>query len=116
MSAIYPQIKNGHFGVEMIFVDEPPKALQPGQSLDAKVTLGEPTPALYLPNAAFANDSGGAWVYVADALDGAQRRPVRTGRRNNGQIEVLSGLAAGERVIVSSYAAFGQAERIRLVK
>jgi HlyD family secretion protein len=41
---------------------------------------------------------------------------VRLGRRNDTQVEVLSGLAAGEDVIVSGYAAFGKAERLELTK
>ena len=36
------------------------------------------------------------------------------GRRNNSQVEVLSGLAPGERVIVSAYAAFGKARRVQI--
>ena len=37
------------------------------------------------------------------------------GRRNNAQVEVLSGLASGDQVIVSGYAPFGKAERLQLV-
>ena len=72
-------------------------------------------PALLLPSGAFINDSGGAWVYVLDADGrGAQRRALRVGRRNNAQIEVLAGLAAGDKVIVSSYAAYGNSPRLQL--
>ncbi|MES2018794.1 MAG: efflux RND transporter periplasmic adaptor subunit [Pseudomonadota bacterium] len=117
VSTIYPQIKDGRFTVEMVFAKGQPPVLSPGQSLDAQITLGEPAGALLLPNGAFVNDSGGAWVLVL-APDGvhANRRKVAIGRRSNSQIEVLSGLAPGEQVIVSSYAAFGKAERIELTK
>ena len=89
--------------------------MNPGQSLDANITLGEAAQALLLPNGGFVSDSGGNWVYVL-GRDGrtATRRAIKVGRRNNGQIEVLSGLAPGERVIVSSYASFGQAEQLQL--
>jgi len=68
-----------------------------------------------LPNGAFANDGGGAWVFVV-APDGghAERRAVRLGRRSNTQVEVLAGLAAGEKVIVSGYDAFGKTGQLRL--
>lgn len=117
VSTIYPQIKEGRFTVEMVFAKGQPPVLSPGQSLDAQITLGEPAGALLLPNGAFVNDSGGTWVFVL-ARDGvnASRRALRIGRRSNSQIEVLSGLAPGEQVIVSSYAAFGKAERIQLTK
>lgn len=117
ISTIYPQIKDGRFTVEMVFTGGQPPVLNPGQSLDARITLGEPSSALLLPNGAFINDSGGAWVYVLD--DGgrsAQRRAVRTGRRNNSQIEVLDGLKAGDKVILSSYAAYGSSPRLHITQ
>ena len=43
----------------------------------------------------------------------ARRRAIRTGRRNSSQVEVLSGLAAGERVLVSTYAAYANAPRLQ---
>jgi len=117
ISTIYPQIKDGRFTVEMVFIKGQPPVLNPGQSLDARITLGEPASALLLPNGAFINDSGGAWVYVLDASGhSAQRRAVRTGRRNNSQIEVLEGLSAGDKVILSSYAAYGNSPRLQITQ
>nr|WP_315394050.1 efflux RND transporter periplasmic adaptor subunit [uncultured Duganella sp.] len=117
ISTIYPQIKEGRFTVELVFTNGQPPVLNPGQSLDARITLGEPAPALLLPNGAFINDSGGAWVYVLDAGGrGAQRRTVRIGRRNNSQIEVIEGLAAGDKVILSSYAAYGNSPRLQITQ
>jgi HlyD family secretion protein len=113
VGTVYPQIKEGRFTAELLFTGGQP-ALSPGQSLDAQITLGEPAPALLLPNGAFVADSGAAWVYVFTDAIHAQRRAIRTGRRNNAQIEVLSGLAPGERVIVSSYTAFGNSARLQL--
>ena len=115
--AIYPQIKDGRFIVDLVFTRDQPPVLNPGQSLDARITLGEPAPALLLPNGAFINDSGSAWVYVLDAAGGgAERRAVRVGRRNNAQLEVLAGLQAGDRVILSSYAAYGNSPRLQLAR
>jgi HlyD family secretion protein len=107
VASAYPQIKEGRFLAELLFTGAQPEALRPGQSLDAQLTLGEPARALLLPAGAWVADSGGAWVFVLSA-DGraAQRREVRTGRRSSAQVEVLAGLQPGERVIVSSYAAF----------
>jgi HlyD family secretion protein len=113
VGTVYPQIKEGRFTAELLFTEGQP-VLSPGQSLDAQITLGEPGPALLLPNGAFVADSGAAWVYVFTDATHAERRAIRTGRRNNAQIEVLSGLAPGERVIVSGYAAFGNAARLQL--
>lgn len=117
VATIYPQIKQGRFTVEMVFARGQPEVMSPGQGMDAQITLGEPAPATLLPNGAFVNDSGGAWVFVL-ARDGknADKRSVKVGRRSNSQIEILSGLAPGEQVIVSGYAGFGKAERLQLIK
>jgi HlyD family secretion protein len=117
VAAVYPQIKDGRFSAEMVFTERQPAVISPGQGMDAQLTLGEPAPALLLPAGAFANDGGGAWVFVVHP-DGvhAQRRQVRLGRRNNTQVEVLSGLAANENVIVSGYTAFGKAEHLELTQ
>jgi HlyD family secretion protein len=50
------------------------------------------------------------------AADGgvAQRRRIKLGRRSAEQVEVLSGLAAGERVIVSDYTGLDRIDRIDL--
>jgi HlyD family secretion protein len=117
VATVYPQVKDGRFTVEMVFTGPQPPVISPGQGLDARLTLGEPARALLLPQGVYANDGGGARVFVV-AADGrhAVRRAVRLGRRNDTQVEVLSGLAAGEDVIVSGYAAFGKAERLELTK
>jgi len=117
ISALYPQITDGRFSVALRFSGGQPPALNPGQSLDAQITLGEPAPALLLPNGAFVNDSGGAWAFVLQP-DGrhALRQPIRVGRRNNEQIEVLAGLAPGQRVIVSGYAAYGKSVKLDLTQ
>jgi HlyD family secretion protein len=117
VATVYPQIKEGRFTAEMVFTDGQPEVISPGQSMDAQLTLGEPAKALLLPNGAFVNDTGGTWVFVI-GRDGerVEKRSVRIGRRNNAQVEVLSGLAAGENVIISSYTPFGKAERLQLTK
>jgi HlyD family secretion protein len=117
VSTIYPQIKEGRFTIELVFSKEQPPVLSPGQSLDVQVTLGEPGKATLLPNGAYLNETGGAWVFVV-GRDGetVTRRAIRGGRRSNTQVEVLAGLAPGEQVIVSSYAAFEKTERLQLTK
>jgi len=117
VATVYPQIKEGRFTAEMVFIKGQPAVISPGQGMDAQLTLGEPAKALLLPNGAFVNDTGGTWAFVV-APDGerVEKRALRLGRRNNNQVEVLSGLAAGENVIVSGYAPFGKADRLQLTQ
>ena len=117
VSRVFPQIDDGHFSVELLFVAEVPAGLSPGQSADTRITLGRTNRALILPDDAYLNDTGGSWVFVL-STDGktAERRAIQLGRRNNSQVEVTSGLASGERVIVSAYAPFGSAQRLQLTQ
>jgi HlyD family secretion protein len=114
VSRVFPQITDGRFLIESLFTGEAPPEMNPGQSAETRITLGGTSPGLILPNDAFLNDTGGAWAFVL-APDGssAERRTIRVGRRNNSQVEVASGLVPGERVIVSTYARFGKAERLQ---
>ena len=113
VARIYPQVKNGIFEADLWFIGEEPKNIQRGQTLQARLTFGDPTPARLLPNGAFYNDTGGAWVFVV-APDGrrAIKRQVRLGRRNGDFIEVLDGLEPGEKVITSPYTGFADKDRL----
>ncbi len=115
VAKIYPQVKNGVFEADLWFTGGEPQGIQRGQTLQPRLTLGDPTPARLLPNGAFYNDSGGAWVFVA-APDGrsAVKRNVRLGRRNADYIEILDGLEPGEKVVTSSYAGFADKDRLDL--
>jgi HlyD family secretion protein len=117
VSRVFPQITDGRFSIELLFTGEMPQEMNPGQSAETRITLGGATPGLILPNDAFLNDTGGAWAFVL-ARDGrsARRREIRVGRRNSSQLEVASGVALGERVIVSTYAGLGKAERLQIGK
>lgn len=114
VSSIFPQITDGRFTVELVFTKGEPPSLSPGQGMDVQLTLGQSARALLLPNGAFVNDSGGTWAFVMGRNGRAERQPIKLGRRSNSQVEVLSGLKAGDKVIVSSYSAFGKAERLQL--
>lgn len=114
VTRIDPLVKDGRFSVELAFDAEPP-ALQVGQGLDVRLTLGDSRPALLLPDAGFYADTGGAWAFVLDT-DGrhARRRALQLGRRADGVIEVLGGLQPGEQVVVSPYRAFAGASDLDL--
>jgi HlyD family secretion protein len=115
ISRVFPQITDGRFLIELLFTADAPPEMNPGQSAETRITLGGTSPGLILPNDAFLNDTGGAWVFVLSPNGrSAERRRIRIGRRNNSQLEVASGLAPGERAIVSTYAGFGNAERLQI--
>ena len=104
VTKIYPTVRNGEFEVDLAFVGDEPAGIQRGQTIQTKLTLGDPSPATLIPAGSFYNDTGGNWVFVVSPDgDNAEKRQVRLGRRNSQFIEVLDGLQPGERVITSPY-------------
>ena len=104
VAKVYPQVRNGEFQIDLLFIGPEPTSMQRGQTVQAKLTLGDSSKALLIPNGAFFNDTGGNWVFVVEGNgNGATKRSVQLGRRNSDFIEVLGGLKPGDRVITSSY-------------
>ena len=117
VAKVYPQVKNGQFEVDLLFVAAEPTQIRRGQTIQGKLTLGDPAPARLIPNGAFYQDTGGHWLFVV-AADGSQaeHRNVKLGRRNARFIEVIDGLDVGEQVITSSYGSFAGMDRLKLVE
>ncbi len=115
ISKIYPQVQNGQFEVDFKFVAEQPKNIRRGQTVQTKLTLGDATKAILIPNGAFFQDTGGNWMFVVTAdKSQAVKRPIRLGRRNSRYIEVLEGLEVGEQVVTSPYSGYKGMERLNL--
>lgn len=114
ITKIYPQVNEGQFEVDMMF-DEEPVGLRRGQTLQLRLTLGDNTDAILIPNGSFYQETGGNWVFVVSP-NGAEaiRRTVRLGRRNTDFIEVLDGLEPGEQVITSPYTSYVGMDRLML--
>ncbi|MDH4034730.1 MAG: HlyD family efflux transporter periplasmic adaptor subunit, partial [candidate division Zixibacteria bacterium] len=109
---VYPEVLNGRFEVDMVFVDQSPPEIRRGQTLRIRLELGDLSQALLLASGGFYQKTGGRWVFVVDESgDMAVKRDIQLGRQNPLNYEVLSGLSAGERVITSSYDSFGEVEK-----
>lgn len=74
---------------------------RPGMFVMTELVTGQQGQVLSVPDSALQTLEGKAVVFVADT-DGLEPREVSLGRRSAGQVEVLSGLKAGDR-----YAATG---------
>ncbi|WP_029014190.1 efflux RND transporter periplasmic adaptor subunit [Niveispirillum irakense] len=115
VAKIFPQVREGQFRVELEFQDQAPTSIRPGQTLQLRLKLGDTATALLIPNGAFYQDTGGAWLFVVDG-DGAHavKRDVELGRRNAQVIEVKSGLRKGDRVVTSAYGDMVRMDRIQM--
>lgn len=105
VSKVLPAVKDGRFRVELTFDRAAPAGLNRGQTMDIRITLGSTAPALVAPVGGWLEAGGGSSAFVLDG-DGAhaRRRMVKTGRRNPEQVEILSGLQPGDRIVTSNTA------------
>lgn len=112
---IYPQVQNGQFEVDFEFIEQQPDNIRRGQTIQIKLTLGDATEAILIPNGAFYQDTGGNWIFVVNQQGTeAIKRSVRLGRRNSRYIEVLEGLEVGEKVVTSPYTSYQDLQRLNL--
>jgi HlyD family secretion protein len=87
-----------------------------GQSLELDLMLSKGMKnSLLVKRGAFVNSTGGNWAFVLnDDGTSAERRLIKLGKKNQNNLQILEGLAAGERVITSNYNAFNQADIIQI--
>lgn len=108
VTKIYPVVVNGRFFFDMEFTGHIPENLRRGQSLRIRLNLSDFEYALQLNRGAFTQQTGGNWIYVLDESGRrAYKRNIQLGRSNAEFQEVISGLQAGEKVIISGYETFG---------
>ena len=114
ISRVVPEVKERAFTVELVFTEEKPENARVGKSYRIQIELGKPEKALVIPRGDFYSYSGGRYVYKLNAAGTtAVRTPITIGRQNPKQFEVVEGLQAGDKIILSDYASFGEAERIK---
>jgi HlyD family secretion protein len=80
----------------------PGNSLKPGMAAEVLVTAGEIPDAVVIPVSALLPAEAGqtAVLVVDDAPSVAHRRTVQTGVREAGSVQILSGVQAGEQVVV----------------
>lgn len=110
---IFPKVVNGQFQVDLEFKGNIPEGLKQGQTLQVKLSLSSTTKALLLKRGGFYQKTGGSWVYLV-AGDKAVKIDVKLGRQNPDFYEITDGLKSGDKVIVSSYDVFGEADELLL--
>ena len=95
------------FRVKMRLPDDTP--LKPGMSVEANIVTREKPNALLIP----ADALQGSAVFVLDGAR-ARKREVKIGIRGTRSVEVLSGLADGERVASPAATELGDGARVRV--
>ena len=104
ISQVVPEVKEKKFDCSLVFTSKMPENIRIGKSYRVQIALGSKERTLVIPRGDFLSTTGGLWIYKLDA-DGSRavKTEIETGRQNPNQIEILSGLKAGDRVIIGDY-------------
>lgn len=113
ITKVVPEVKDRMFDVDLVFTGEMPENVRVGKSFRVQIELGQPEDALVMPRGNFYQATGGQWIYKVNG-DKAVRVPLTIGRQNPQQYEVTEGLQPGDRVIITGYDNFGEAEELIL--
>lgn len=113
VTKVIPEVKSGHFIVELAFTSKENITLQDGLSFGVKLILSEKNKTLVVPKGSFNQETAGKWIFVVKG-NKAERRNIKLGRENPSYYEILEGLKEGESVITSSYSDYKDVEELSI--
>jgi membrane fusion protein, multidrug efflux system len=90
------------------------RSLRIGETIFGQIATAVHPRAIVIPVTALVPDGDGFKVFVVTAGDIARARPVSVGRRTETSAEILSGLAAGERVVTEG--AYGLEDSVKVAQ
>src|SRR6056297_3709928 len=111
---IDPAVQNGTVQVDVELTGELPSGARPDLSVDGTIELERLEDVLHVVRPASGQPDGRASLYrlIDEAV--AERVVVEMGRASVGRIEIRSGLAEGDRVILSDMSQWSEHERVAL--
>jgi len=89
--------------------------LHPNMSCKMKIANYENANAIVVPVSVIQKTANGDMLYIADG-DKAKSVIVTTGRISNGQVEILSGLHAGDKIITEGFEETDNGEQIKIME
>lgn len=90
-------------------------ALWPGQFVNVRLMTDTIRNAVVAPSPAVQRGPNGAFVYVLDNESKARMRPVTTGRQDETQVVLTSGISPGETVIASGFSRLSDGGKVRVI-
>ncbi len=86
---------------------------QPNMSAQVKIATYQNASAFVLPFSLIQKTDKGNYVYVADAQNKAKLLPVQLGNSYQNKVEIVSGLALGDKVITSGYEELNEGDQLQ---
>ena len=115
VNRVAPSVNNGSVQVDVKLIGEMPRDARLDSSITGEIRVADFKDTLFVRRPAFAQSNAVVAVFKEAAdHDFIEKVSVRFGRGSINQIQVLEGLEAGDRVVVSDYTNFETYSRIRL--
>jgi len=111
---IDPSVQNGTVTVDVTFDGPLPKAARPDLSVDGTVELERLADVLKVGRPASGQEHSAVGLFRLQADGTATRVQVKLGRTSVNEVEIVSGLSAGDQVILSDMSNWDAVDRIRL--
>jgi HlyD family secretion protein len=113
LKSISPVVEGSRVKGVVAFTAEAPRGLKQNQRVSARLILETRNGVLKVARGPFLEAGGGRSAYAIE--DGtAVARPIEVGALSVSEIEILGGLTAGDRIIISDTARFRGAKRVLL--
>ncbi len=114
VSNISPQSINGMVEFTVLLDDDTDKLLRSGLRTELNVVYDEREDIIRIPNGSYFQGPGNYILFIKTAPDRLERRTVTLGDSNFDYVEVKSGIAPGEEVVVSDMSNFKKNSKINL--
>lgn len=115
VARIDPAVENGTVTVDVTLSGALPQGARPDLTVDGTIELEKLADVLFVGRPAFGQPDSTVQLFRLDAEGRAARRAtVRLGKASVHQVQVLEGLAVGDRVILSDMSTWDAFDRVRL--
>ena len=112
---IDPAVRNGSVQVDVDLVGKLPPGARPDLSVDGRIRIAELHDVLSVGRPALARSDSDLSLFRLDADgDTATRVPVRLGAASVDRVQILRGLKAGEKLILSDTSQWDKYDRLRV--
>lgn len=111
LTAISPEVINGQVAGRVRFTNQTPGGLRQNQRVSARVLIESRDNVLKVRRGAFVESGGGRLAYVVHDKS-ATRAQIQVGAKSMGEVEIISGLKEGDKIIISSFSEYSDKQQL----
>jgi HlyD family secretion protein len=114
VARIDPSVQNGTVTVDVTLDGALPKGSRPDLTVDGTIELERLTNVLFVGRPALGQEQSTVGVFKVEPDGTASRTQAKIGRMSVDKVELVSGLNAGDQVVLSDMSAWDAYDRVRL--